>query len=48
MLKYLEALEHLPAQMFWGRAKLDVTKYPSADLTLTLYTLSLGKTWLLV
>lgn len=48
MLKYLEALEHLPAQMFWGAAKLDVTQYPSADLTLTVYTLSLNKKWLVV
>jgi MSHA biogenesis protein MshJ len=48
MLKYLEALEHLRAQMFWGRAQLDVTQYPVAELTLTVYTLSLDKTWLAV
>ena len=48
MLKYLEALEHLRVQMFWGRARLDVTRYPVAELTLTVYTLSLDKTWLVV
>jgi MSHA biogenesis protein MshJ len=48
MLEYLEALEHMRAQMFWGRAQLDVTQYPVAELTLTVYTLSLDKTWLVV
>lgn len=48
MLKYLEALEHLQVQMFWGRAHLNVTHYPVAELTLTVYTLSLDKTWLVV
>lgn len=48
LLAYLDQLEHLPAQMFWGGAKLDVEKYPQAELTLTLYTLSLDKKWLTV
>lgn len=48
MLAYLEALEHLPAEMFWGPARLEVLQYPTAELTLTLYTLSLDKTWLVV
>jgi len=48
MLRYLTALEKLPAQMFWGEASLRVDKYPDAVLTLTLYTLSLDKTWLTV
>jgi MSHA biogenesis protein MshJ len=48
MLRYLQALEHLRVQMFWGRAQLAVTQYPVAELTLTLYTLSLDKTWLVV
>ncbi len=46
LLQYLNSLEHLPTQMFWGKVKLEVVKYPAADLTLTLYTLSLDKTWL--
>lgn len=46
LLQYLTALERLPTQMFWGRVKMDVVQYPTAELTLTLYTLSLDKTWL--
>ncbi len=48
MLRYLDALEKMPAQMFWGEVSFSVDKYPDAVLTLTLYTLSLGKTWLTV
>lgn len=48
LLQYLTALEKLPTRMFWGMAKLNVVQYPTAELTLTLYTLSLDKTWLQV
>lgn len=48
MLRYLAALEKMPVQMFWGEISLSVEKYPDAVLTLTLYTLSLDKTWLTV
>ncbi len=48
LLQYLTALEKLPTQMFWGAAKLNVNRYPTAELTLTLYTLSLDATWLRV
>lgn len=48
LLAYLNGLEHLRAQMFWGKAKLSVVQYPVAELTLTLYTLSLDKIWLVV
>lgn len=48
LTQYLNALEKLPTQMFWGMAKMDVVKHPTAELTLTLYTLSLDKTWLQV
>lgn len=48
LLDYLGGLEDLPAQMFWGGAKLNVVHYPEVELTLTLYTLSLDKTWLVV
>ncbi|MES1980991.1 MAG: type II secretion system protein GspM [Pseudomonadota bacterium] len=46
LLQYLAALEQLPAQMFWGAAKLSVVQHPTAELTLTVYTLSLEKVWL--
>lgn len=48
LLQYLTALEQMPVQMFWGEANLSVDRYPAATLTLTLYTLSLDKTWLAV
>jgi MSHA biogenesis protein MshJ len=46
LLRYLTALEKMPAQMFWGEASLSVEKYPDSVFTLTVYTLSLGKTWM--
>lgn len=48
MLEYLAALERLPEKMFWGMVKLNVVKYPVAELTLTVYTLSMDETWLRV
>src|SRR3569833_2007732 len=42
MLKYMTELEAMPWQLFWGRAKLGVDKYPKATLTLTLYTRGRG------
>jgi MSHA biogenesis protein MshJ len=48
LLRYVTALEKMPSQMFWGEAILNVEKYPDATFTLTLYTLSLDKTWLAV
>lgn len=43
---YLTRLEGLSWQMFWSQAELKVEEYPQSVLTLTLYTLSLDKTWL--
>lgn len=48
LTQYLQMLEKLPTQMFWGMADMNVVKYPQAELTLTLFTLSLDKTWLQV
>ena len=48
LLQYVRSLEKMQAQMFWGEASLSVEKYPYSVLTLTLYTLSLDKTWLTV
>jgi len=47
-LQYLAELEKLPSHMFWGEASLSVEHYPEAVLTVTVYTLSLDKTWLTV
>jgi len=48
LLRYVNTLEKMPTQMFWGEASLNVEKYPYSVLTLTVYTLSLDKTWLTV
>jgi MSHA biogenesis protein MshJ len=46
MVSYMEALETMPARVIWGKASLVVEEYPSARLTLTMYTLSLDKKWM--
>jgi MSHA biogenesis protein MshJ len=48
LTEYLSSLEHLPARMFWGMAKMNVVQYPTVELTLTLYTLSMDKVWMQV
>lgn len=45
---YLARLEKLPWHMFWSRAVLDAENYPRVTLTVTIYTLSLDKAWLVV
>ncbi|MDQ2821257.1 MAG: type II secretion system protein M [Pseudomonadota bacterium] len=46
MVDYMAALEGLPTQLFWGGAQFQVEEYPRAQLTLTLYTLSLDRKWM--
>jgi MSHA biogenesis protein MshJ len=46
LLQYVKALESLPQQMFWAKAEMTVVQYPTAELSLILYTLSLDKIWL--
>ena len=48
LLQYLDTLERLKTQMFWGSAKMSVAQHPTVELTLTLYTLSLDTIWLQV
>lgn len=48
LVEYQTRLEKLPWQMFWARSRLDASRYPEVRLTLTLYTLSLDKAWLIV
>ncbi len=48
LLEYLARLEKLSSRMYWGKAVLKVEAYPKSTLTLTVYTLSLDKTWLVV
>jgi MSHA biogenesis protein MshJ len=46
MVEYLAQLETVPERLFWGRAVLNVERYPKASLTLTVFTLSLEKRWM--
>lgn len=48
LTRYMERLEHLPLGFYWSSAELDAAGHPEISLTLTLYTLSLERTWLTV
>jgi len=48
LLDYLDALEHMPQQLYWDGFELRVALYPQSVLTLTVYTLSPEKSWLTV
>lgn len=45
---YLEALEKLSWRMYWGKAEMRVDEYPRTLLTITLFTLSMDKTWMAI
>ncbi len=46
LVDYMTSLEAMPAQLFWGKAELQVEEYPVVRLSLTLHTLSLDKKWM--
>lgn len=46
MVSYMADLQAMPWQLFWAQARLDAEDHTKAQLTLTLYTLSLEKKWL--
>ena len=48
LLQYLTELEQLQVHILWGNAEMKVEHYPDVVLTVTVYTLSLDKTWLTV
>lgn len=48
LTQYLESLEKLPWHMFWGKVEMRAAEYPRVTLTITVYTLSLDKTWLAI
>ena len=48
MLNYLDQLEGLPWQMFWSEARMDASDYPAVRITVTVFTLSLDRDWLVV
>lgn len=46
MVAYMSALESMQGKIFWGKAAMAVRAYPTATLTLTVYTINLDKKWL--
>lgn len=47
LMGWLSSLEALPGpRLLWGGVKLDVEQHPTVRLSLTVYTLSLDRTWL--
>lgn len=48
LLAYVDELEKSRQRPLWSGMELSVTRYPRSELTLTLYTLSLDRTWLLM
>ena len=48
LLLYLAAIERMPQRIIWNRLKLSTELYPRNEMTLTVYTLSLDKQWLVV
>ena len=48
LLAYLKEIESLPVRIYWDKLDLSVVEYPSAKLQVTLYTVSLDKTWMQV
>jgi MSHA biogenesis protein MshJ len=46
IVNYLQALETMPWQFFWGRAVVSAEAYPKATVTLTLYTLAREDKWM--
>lgn len=48
LLGYVRDLEQAPQRVLWGDLKLNAKAYPKVEMTLTVYTLSLDKTWLVL
>lgn len=45
MLAYLQSLESLPRRVHWGDLEIDARKHPANVMTVTLFTVSLEKSW---
>jgi MSHA biogenesis protein MshJ len=46
LVEYASHIEGLPVRVLWDRTRIDATGFPRVSMTLTLYTLSLERTWL--
>lgn len=45
LLAYLQTLERMPRRVYWGELKINAQDSPAVVMTLTVYTLSVEKTW---
>jgi MSHA biogenesis protein MshJ len=45
MLAYLQELEGLPRRVHWGDIEIDARNYPTNVMTVTIFTVSLEKSW---
>jgi MSHA biogenesis protein MshJ len=45
LVAYLHTLEQLPRRVYWGELKINAQDSPAVVMTLTVYTISLEKTW---
>ncbi len=45
MQAYLAALENLPRRVYWGELKIDAQRWPANVMAVTVYTISLERTW---
>lgn len=48
LVRYLDALEDVPLRMFWGEVEIAGDHYPMITMKLSVYTLSLNRTWVVV
>jgi MSHA biogenesis protein MshJ len=45
-LSYLQALEALSWRFVWDSVSLSVTEHPESEVTITVYSMSLGEPWM--
>jgi MSHA biogenesis protein MshJ len=45
MVSYLQDIEGLPRRVHWGGLEIDARRYPASVMTVTIYTVSLDRTW---
>ena len=45
-LEYLDAVERLPWQLYWGALNLSAQDYPNNAITIEIFTLSLDQEWI--
>ncbi|HLU76423.1 MAG TPA: hypothetical protein VKZ48_00810 [Burkholderiales bacterium] len=48
LLRYLDELERLPLRLYWGEVEIAGDEYPQISMKLSVYTLSLERTWVVV